>query len=171
MTRVSSIKKGKLFHVLAFTAAENVQKQTHRHLHTEASLSLKRVQVSTVQKRAVLSAISGAWLPLPDQEMFGFEVKHVSVGLSLPALAVHAFLGVLHHLLRLLYHLRNVHKRKDVSYQVLRVYNCWKCPECAEESYSLICECQKLNGHLHIPNRKWGHISDLKVSARKSTAA
>lgn len=122
MTRVSSVKKGKIFHVLAFTAEENVQRQKH----TQVPLSQKRVQVSGVQNRAVLSAVIGAWLPLPDQQMFGFEVKHVSVRLSLPALAVHAFLGVLHHLLCFLYHLRNIHKHKDINYPVLR---CWQCPE------------------------------------------
>ncbi len=61
---------------------------------------------------AVLSAIGGARLPLPGQEVFGFEVKHVSVCLSLLALAVHVFLGVLHHLLRLLCHLKNKQRRK-----------------------------------------------------------
>lgn len=61
------------------------------------------------QSRAavVLSVIVGARLPLPRQEVFGFEVKHVTVGLSLLAIAVHASLRVLHHLLCLLHHLRN----------------------------------------------------------------
>lgn len=72
----------------------------HRKIHTD-SPDYKSPE------EAVLSAISGARLPLSSQEMFGFEVKHVSVRLSLFALAVHAFLGVLHHLLRLLYHLMN----------------------------------------------------------------
>lgn len=58
-------------------------------------------------EKAVLSAVGGARLPLPSQEVFGFEVKHVSVCLSLLALAIHVFLGVLHHLLCLLCHLRN----------------------------------------------------------------
>lgn len=52
-----------------------------------------------------LSVVGGAWLPLPGQEVFGFEVEHVPVGFSLLALAVHVLLGVLHHLLGLLHHL------------------------------------------------------------------
>lgn len=63
----------------------------------------------------VLSAISGARLPLPGQEVFGFEVKHVSVCLSLLALAVHVFLGVLHHLLCLLCHLKNKQRTNELS--------------------------------------------------------
>lgn len=78
---------------------------THTSLHR--SLSFQNVQVSTVQKKQFLSVIGGARLPLPGQQVFGFEVKHMSVCLSLLALAVHASLRVLHHLLRLLYHLRN----------------------------------------------------------------
>lgn len=50
--------------------------------------------------------IGGTRLPLPGQEVLGFEVEHVSVRLALLALAVHSFLGVLHHLLGLLGHLR-----------------------------------------------------------------
>lgn len=67
--------------------------------------------------KAVLSAICGARLPLPSQEVFGFEVKHVSVCLSLLALAVHVFLGFLHHLLRLLRHLMNKRTKPAVSLQ------------------------------------------------------
>lgn len=57
-----------------------------------------------------LSAVSGAWLPLAGQQVFGFEVKHVSVCFSLLALAVHSSLGVLHDFLCLLRHLR---KKRD----------------------------------------------------------
>lgn len=59
-----------------------------------------------------LSAIGGARLPLPRQKVFGFQVKHVTVSLSLLALPVHALLGVLHYLLCLFHHLRN----KQTSY-------------------------------------------------------
>lgn len=89
--------------------------QTLQCLHTEAALSQKSVHVSTVQRKkikSVLSSIVGARLPLAGQEVFGFEVEHVSVRLSLLAMAVHVFLGVLHHLLCLLCHLRNKIKKK-----------------------------------------------------------
>lgn len=52
-----------------------------------------------------LSAVGGARLPLAGQQVFGLEVKHVSVRLSLLALTVHVLLGVLHHLLSLFHHL------------------------------------------------------------------
>lgn len=55
----------------------------------------------------LLSAAGGARLPLPGQEMFGFEVKHVSISFALLTLAVHAFLGVFHDLLCLPYHLKD----------------------------------------------------------------
>lgn len=62
--------------------------------------------------------IGGTRLPLPGQEVLGFEVEHVSVRLSLLALAVHSFLGVLHHLLGLLRHLR---KGKQTGRRQLKV--------------------------------------------------
>lgn len=52
-----------------------------------------------------LSVVGCARLPLAGQQVFGLEVEHVSVRLSLFALAVHVPLGVLHHLLRLFHHL------------------------------------------------------------------
>lgn len=54
----------------------------------------------------VLSVAVGARLPLPGQEMFGFEVKHVAIGFSLLTLTVYTFLRVFHDGLRLLYHLK-----------------------------------------------------------------
>lgn len=78
-------------------------------VHTAGSVQVLAFDYSVLDlnspEKAVLSAISGARLPLPCQEVFGFEVKHVSVCLSLLALAVHAFLRLLHHLLCLLCHL------------------------------------------------------------------
>lgn len=58
------------------------------------------------QKRQDSSAAVGARLPLPGQEMFGFEVKHVSIGFSLLSLTVYTFLRVFHDLLGLLCHLK-----------------------------------------------------------------
>lgn len=70
-------------------------------------LLFENVQISTDQKMQLLSAAGGARLPLPGQEMFGFEVKHVSISFALLTLAVHAFLGVFHDLLCLPYHLKD----------------------------------------------------------------
>lgn len=110
-TWVSLLKKGKIFHVL-FTAGGKCIEWRHKYcLHTEASLSQKEWPGLNSPEIAVLSAIVGAGLPLPGQEVFGFEVKHVSVCLSLLALAVHVSLGVLHHVLCLPRHLRNKQKR------------------------------------------------------------
>lgn len=82
--------------------------------HVNGASRVSRCQQSG---KAVLSAICGARLPLPSQEVFGFEVKHVSVCLSLLALAVHVFLRFLHHLLRLLRHLMNKRTNPAVSLQ------------------------------------------------------
>lgn len=95
--------KGNIFHVPLFTAGENVANEDINYLHTEASP--KECPGLNSPEKAVLSAISIARLPLAGQEVFGFKVKHMSVCLSLLALAVHSFLGVLHHGLCLLYHL------------------------------------------------------------------
>lgn len=61
---------------------------------------------STDQKRQDSSAAVGAGLPLPGQEMFGFEVKDVSIGFSLLSLAVYTLLRVFHDPLGLLCHLK-----------------------------------------------------------------
>ena len=63
-----------------------------------------------------LSAVLGARLPLARQQVFGFEVEDVTVGLALPALTVHVLLRVLHHELGLLYHLRK-EQREDTESQ------------------------------------------------------
>lgn len=88
------------------------------HQHTLAS-SLAVVLMWTVQTRRwflfiFLSVIVGARLPLPRQQMFGFEVVHVSVRLALPALTVHVLLWWLHHFLCLLHHLREKKKQKSL---------------------------------------------------------
>lgn len=56
----------------------------------------------------------GARLPLPGQEMFGFEVKHVSIGFSLLSLTVYTFLRVFHDLLGLPCHLKEKQILSDV---------------------------------------------------------
>jgi len=68
-----------------------------------------------MQSVCPLSVVVGAGRPLPGEEMFGHEVEHVPVGLALLALAVHVSLGVLHHLLHLLRHLRNNGRRREFS--------------------------------------------------------
>lgn len=88
------------------------------HQHTLAS-SLAVVLMWTVQTWRwfffFLSVIVGARLPLPRQQMFGFEVVHVSVRLTLPALTVHVLLWWLHHFLCLLHHLRGKKTKIPVS--------------------------------------------------------
>lgn len=67
------------------------------------------------EKMQVLSVAVGARLPLPGQQMFGFEVKHVAIGFSLLTLTVHTFLRVFHDRLNLPCHLKDKEISSDLK--------------------------------------------------------